>query len=402
MAENKPDIVKLFKDVEIFSEFEDDVLNEFAENMSEIYLKKGETLFNKGDKEHAMYIILDGSVEIHDNDYIFTTLNSKQFFGEYSLIDSAVRSASVTAVRDSHLLELKQESFNLSTNRRPELWKSVLISLTKRLRDYNVIEEKLTMRTIDIQKKNFEIAQEKENIANQKKELESINASKDKFFTIMGHDLKNPFKALIDITDRLTKNYSKLEDEDKLKYISQINRYSKSTYSLLNNLLLWARSQTGTLKINFKRANIRTTINNVVDFFEISSSQKLITLKSNVNDDLHGYFDVDMITTVLRNLVSNALKFTNENGKITIVALEVGDMIQVEVTDTGIGISPEEQISMFSIERQANLSDSSEREGKGLGMILIKEFVSKNGGDIWVESELNVGSTFKFTLPKAL
>lgn len=402
MTINNPEVVGLLKEVEIFSEFDNEILLEFSNNMNEVYLKKGDTLFNKGDKESAMYIILDGSVEVHDNDYIFTTLNSKQFFGEYSLIDSALRSASVTAVQDTHLLELKQESFENTTSKNPELWKNVLISLTKRLRDYNIVEEKLTMRTIDIQKKNYEIEQEKENIANQKKELEAINASKDKFFTILGHDLKNPFSTVIGITDLLLKDFEKLEEEEKLKYISQINRYSKNAYNLLDNLLLWARSQTGSLKINFKRANVKSIVDNVIDLFEIKSNQKSISLDSNINADLHGYFDIDMITTVMRNLVSNALKYTNDNGNVTISAYEVGDMIQIEVKDTGVGISEQEQNDLFSIDKQTNIIETADKEGIGLGMVLIKEFISKNGGDIWVESELNVGSTFKFNLPKAL
>lgn len=402
MATNTSEAVDLLKEVEIFSEFSNEILVDFANNMVEVYLKKGETLFNKGDKESAMYIILDGSVEVHDNDYIFTTLNSKQFFGEYSLIDSALRSASVTAVRDSHLLELKQETIEATTSKNPELWKSMLISLTKRLRDYNIVEEKLTMRTIDIQKKNYEIEQEKENIANKKKELEAINASKDKFFTILGHDLKNPFSTVIGITDLLLKDFGALEEEHKLKYIGQINRYSKNAYNLLDNLLLWARSQTGSLKINFKRANVKNIVDNVIELFEIKSSQKNISLETNIDSELHGYFDIDMITTVMRNLVSNALKYTNDNGNIKILATEAGDMIQIEVSDTGIGISEHDQSQLFSIDKQTNIIDTKENEGIGLGMVLIKEFISKNGGDIWVESELNVGTTFKFNLPKAL
>jgi len=402
MAVNKPNVVSLLKEVEIFSQFEQDVLTEFSNSMTEVFIKKGDVLFNKGDKENAMYIILDGSVQVHDNDYIFTTLNSKQFFGEYSLIDSAVRSATVTAVHDTNLLELKQKTFDLVTQKRPELWKNVLVSLIKRLRDYNVVEEKLTMRTIDIQRKKYEVEQEKENIANQKKELEAINATKDKFFTILGHDLKNPFTTVIGITDLLLKKYDQIEKDAAVDYIQQINRYSKNAFNLLDNLLLWARSQTGSLKVNFKRTNLKNIIDSVVELFAVNAKQNSITVTCTIDKDLHGYFDVDMTTIVIRNLVSNALKFTNENGKVSIKAFEVGDMIQVEVADTGIGISKQDQEKLFDIDKKTNIIDSTEKEGTGLGMVLIKEFISKNGGNIWVESELNAGTVFKFTLPKAL
>ena len=402
MTNNKINIVKLLKEVEIFSEFGNDTLKELSNGMKEITLKKGETLFNKGDKENAMYIILDGSVEIHDNDYIFTTLNSKQFFGEYSLIDSAVRSASVTAVHNTNLLELKQEEFEKVTLKQPELWKNILIPLIKRLRDYNIIEEKLTMRTIDTKKKKYEVEQEKKNIVNQKKELEAINATKDKFFTILGHDLKNLFNTVIGISDLLLKKIDQLEKEQIVNYINQINRYSKNTFNLLENLLQWARSQTGSLKINFKRTNVKKMIDSVVELYEINAQQKSISLTKNVNSELHGYFDIDMITTVIRNLVSNSLKYTNTNGKIDISAFEIDDMIQIEVTDTGIGISKEDLKNLFNISNKQKSANLFEKENTGLGMALIQEFVLKNGGEIWVESELNVGTKFKFILPKAL
>jgi len=402
MASEKSNIVSILKDVELFSEFNTEVLEEFAKNMTELSLMKGETLFNKGDQENAMYIILDGSIEVHDNDYIFTTLNSKQFFGEYSLIDSAVRSASVTAVRDTRLLELKQKIFEDATNERPGLWKNVLVSLIKRLRDYNIVEEKLTMRTIDIQKKKYEVEQEKESIINQKKELELINETKDRFLTIIGHDLKNPFSTLINITDLMQKRYDQLEKQEILNYIVQINKYSKNAFNLLENLLQWSRSQTGSLKINFSRTNLKKITDSVLDLFSLNAKQKSIVLESNIDSELHGYFDVDMATTVIRNLVSNALKFTNKNGSITINATEIGDMIEIEVVDTGIGISKEDQKNLFRIDKKTIVSDIPENEGTGLGMVLIKEFVMKNGGEIWVQSELNAGTSIKFTLPKAL
>ena len=401
MANDTQDIVKLLHEVEIFSEFDNSILSEFSENMNEVFLKKGEILFNKGEKDNALYIILNGAVEIHDNDYLFTTLNSKQFFGEYTLIDSSVRSASVTAAQDTQLLELKQKVFEKVLQKHPELWKSVLITLVKRLRDYNIIEEKLTMRTIEIRKKKYEIEQEKENIFNQKKELEAINSTKDKFFTIIGHDLKNPFSTVIGITDVLLKN-NKLDKEETLSYIGQINRYSRNAFNLLENLLQWAKSQTGSLKINFIRSNLKTIIDEVIELYEVNAEQKAITIYSDVDSDLHGYFDVQMITTVIRNLLSNSLKFTNENGKINIKAIEVNDMIQVEVTDTGIGISKEDQNILFRIDKKTGNTNEPKKERTGLGMILIKEFILKNGGEIWVESELNVGTVVKFTLPKAL
>ena len=399
MTDNTPNIIGLLREVEIFSGFDDEILKQFSENMNEVFLKKGEILFNKGEKENSMFIVLDGAVEIHDNDYIFTTLNSKQFFGEYTLIDSSVRSASVTAVQETKLLELKQEVFNRVTQESPEIWKSVLITLIKRLRDYNIVEEKLTMRTVEIRKKKYEVEQEKDNISNEKKELEAINSTKNKFFTIIGNDLKKPFSTVIKMTDTLLSKFNQFNEKQTIDYIEQINRYSKNAYNLLENLLQWSRSQTGSLKINFTRANLKAIVDNIIELYSVDAKQKTITLTSNVDSELHGYIDIETITTVIRNLVSNSLKYTNKNGIINIKTVEIDDMIQVEISDTGIGISKENQKNIFNINKETNNDNT---EISGLGMVLIKEFILKNGGKIWVESELNKGTTFKFTLPKAL
>lgn len=398
----KRNIISLLRDVEIFTGFEDSILEEFVDNMKEIHLKKGESLFKKGDKESAMFVIIDGSVQVHDNEYIFTTLNNKQFFGEYSLIDSAVRSATVTAVRDTKLLELQQETFENVTRLRPELWKSVLVALIKRLRDYNILEERLTLRTLEIQKKKFEVEKEKESIAAQKKELEAINTTKDKFFTIIAHDLKNPFNTVIGISDVLINKYDLYSKEKTIEYLEQINRYSKNAFNLLENLLQWARSQTGSLKINFKKANVLAVVDEVFELFNVSAKQKNIHFEKEVDPDLHGYFDIPMVTTVVRNLVANALRYTPEHGTIKIKTEEQNDMLTIQVKDSGVGIEPQKMESLFRIDVRQNDYETSELDGTGLGLIICKEFVMKNGGDIWVESKINQGTTFYFTLPKAL
>ncbi len=394
-------VIPLLKEVEIFSEFNNDILQRFAENMKEVFLQKDETLFQKGDKENALYIILDGSVQIHDGDYVFTILNNKQFFGEYSLIDSSVRSATVTAVRDSLLLELKQETFDSVTNANPKLWHSVLVALIKRLRDYNILEEKLTMRTIDIQKKKYEIEQEKENIEQQKKELEAINQTKDKFFTIIAHDLKNPFSTVISLADSLVKEIDTHSKEQIVLYADQINRFSKNAFSLLENLLQWSRSQNGSLKINFKRSNLNNIIIEVIELFTGIAQQKSITIENNIQKETYCYVDVDMLTTVIRNLISNALKYLYQNGKIELNMLEEGDMLKIEVKDYGTGMDKDALEEIFRIDKTPEES-TNEDDGSGLGLILCKEFVLKNGGEIWVNSNTDHGSSFTFTIPKAL
>ncbi len=402
MGDNNQNITSLLREVEIFSGFEENILKEFSQNMKEVFLKKDEALFHKGDNEHAMYVILDGSVQVHDNEYIFTTLNNKQVFGEYSLIDSSVRSATVTAVRDSNLLELKQEIFDKATKEKPEIWQSILISLIKRLRDYNILEEKLTLRTLKIQKKKYEIEKEKESINSQKKELESINATKDKFFTIIAHDLKTPFSTIRQVSESLKTNFNNLNEAEIKSSIDQINSFSKNAYSLLDKLLQWAQSQTGSMKINFKRSNLSNAVKEVTELYEGTALQKSLSFKVNVDTNIYGYFDIDMVTTVFRNLIANAIDYSKTNGNIYITAEESNDMIIIEVRDEGIGMEQNILDSLFKIEDRKEMDTASQNEDTGLSLIICKEFILKNGGEIWAESTKSRGTTLKFTLPKAL
>ncbi len=403
MENNYLNTVKLLKEIELFSNFDELILKEFAMQMEEVSFKKDEILFEKGDQECSLFIIIDGSVKVHNEGYTFTTLNNKQFFGEYSLVDSALRSASVTAVRDSVLLKLNQQSFNKVIEKRPELWKNVLMSLTKRLRDFNVLEEKLTLKTIEIQKKRMELVKEKEGLENQKKELEQTNAAKDKFFTIIAHDLKNPFSTIINITDLMLSDLYKFDADKSKTYVQQINRYSRNAFNLLENLLQWARSQTGHIKINFKRVVLENIFNEVTELMIGMAQHKNIDIKVTVESRLCAYADQDMLTAVVRNLLSNAVKFSPNDSEISIRAKETGDMVQIEVTDQGIGMDEEQLDNLFKIDsRNLMHSQNNELEGTGLGLVLCKEFVLKNGGDIWAKSMKEKGSTFAFTVPKAL
>lgn len=402
MAIANKNIIPLLKEIEIFTNFSDAAISELASKMVEVNLKKGDILFSKGDQEHAMYIIIDGSVQIHDNEYIFTTLNNKQFFGEYSLIDSSIRSASVTATRDSKLLELAQKSFSEITDNLPEIWQNILVSLIKRLRDYNILEEKLAQRTLQIQKSKYEVEQEKESIKQQKKDLESINSTKDKFFTIISHDLKVPFSTIVELSDKLKVNFDNLDPEDIRESVNKLNRFSKNAYNLLDKLLLWAQSQTGLMTINFKRNNLSDILNEVLELYQGAAQQKKITFIPKVNQNIFGYFDTDMITLVFRNIISNAIEHSKDKGTIYIDAMESKDMISIEVRDEGIGMNQQLLDSLFKIENRREMNPNEEHEGTGLGLIICKDFVLKNGGEIWAESNKNKGTTMKFSLPKAL
>jgi two-component system, sensor histidine kinase and response regulator len=230
-------------------------------------------------------------------------------------------------------------------------------------------------------------------------QLRELNATKDKFFSIIAHDLKNPFNTLMGFTELLRDNFDQFDQKQIKYYISILFETSRSSYTLLKNLLDWARSQTGRLNMNPESIELKQLIKNVIHLIELPATKQKITLENKVPDGVFVLGDVNTIDTVFRNLLSNALKFTSDGGSITIDCCTKADEIEICVADNGMGI-PEENISkLFRIDQNITTKGTDSESGTGLGLILCKEFVEKNNGKIWVESEVGKGSKFYFTLP---
>jgi len=387
--------IQVLKAVNIFRDSTDEILNELARSMEEVYIGKGEVVFHKGDLLHAMYIIMEGRVKVHDEEHIFTQFGSNQYFGEYSLIDSSVRSASVTTLEDTRLLRLDKTIFDHIVSENVEIAKAILKTLIKRLRSTNIIEEQLTQ-------KSYELKQEKEEIEKKRKELEELNATKDKFFSIIAHDLKNPFNTVIGLSELLLYRYDSYDEEKIKEFIGQINKFSSNAYNLLDNLLQWARSQTGRIKVNKSQINLCKLVDENFHLLQDKADEKSLELINKVDGSLISWADKNMINTVIRNLISNALKFTGENGYIKVTSEDSGEnMVKISVIDNGIGMDQEEIPKLFKITTNFSKEGTNSETGTGLGLILSHEFIEKNDGQIWVESEKGKGSAFNFTLPKA-
>ena len=379
--------VSLLKNVVLFSGANENILYDFALKCNELILEQGDTLFRKGDNQHALYVIIDGKVIIHNQGYEFATLGKNNFFGEYSLIDSSARSASVTALIKTHLLELNQDDFNEISENKPEVTKAMLKSLINRLRNYNDLQEKLSKNNLKIERQRFE--------------LQKANDTKDKFFSIIAHDLRNPFSTIINLSDLLSTNYDDFNDDRRKFFISQISEFSNKAFNLLDNLLQWSRSQTGRLKVNISKIDISELINDNIELTEATALNKDITLQSLVKPNTFVMTDENMTSTVVRNLITNAIKFTNKNGKITIKAKEKDKVIEISVSDNGVGIDKNNISKLFKIDSNPTSVGTSNETGTGLGLILCKEFMNSCKGEIWVESELNKGTTFTLSLPKS-
>ncbi|MCB8964987.1 MAG: cyclic nucleotide-binding domain-containing protein [Bacteroidales bacterium] len=385
--------VQILRSILLFKEVSEPVLEKMAQGLVVKKLLADDVLFSCGDSDYALYIVVAGKVKAHVGDHVFATFSSLQYFGEYSLLDSSVRSTTVTALEPTQLLRLDQQLFFNFLDSIPSLSRAMLKGLVWRLRDYNILEAELT-------RKNLEIRIQKEELEVQRKELESLNQTKDKFFAIIAHDLRNPFSTVLNLSELLAKEFDSFEPDKMQLFIEQIYKYSNNTFNLLENLLQWSLLQTGRTVLKAKQGNIADLINENIELLRGNALQKNINLRWSNPMACHAFYDQNMINTVIRNLITNAIKFTPPNGDIVVEVSDGTDSFTIAVCDNGVGISEDDQSNLFRIDTNPSTIGTSQEPGTGLGLILCKEFVEKNGGAIGLHSQLGKGSKFYFTVPK--
>lgn len=230
-------------------------------------------------------------------------------------------------------------------------------------------------------------------------ELRALNATKDKFFSIIAHDLKNPFNALLGFSTLLLDDYENFTDADRIDLIQTMSDASNNAYKLLQNLLEWSRSQTGSIQWEPDAIRLHEIVTNTIDLLSNGASVKEISINAIILPNIVVWADANMATTVIRNLISNALKYTPKGGEIRVYSKKSENEIEVTIEDNGVGINDADKEKLFRIDVNHSTSGTNNEQGTGLGLILCKEFVEKNGGKIWVESIEGKGSKFKFTLP---
>ncbi|MCF8219182.1 MAG: HAMP domain-containing histidine kinase [Bacteroidales bacterium] len=239
-----------------------------------------------------------------------------------------------------------------------------------------------------------------ENLEHSLQNLNETHTARDKFFSIIAHDLKNPFNALIGFSSLLNEEFDSLTDEENKEYIKQIYQSSESLFNLLRNLLAWTKSKTGELDYNPQEIDFNSTLNENIKIVKPEAQQKNIKIQPIIsNDPVFISGDKNMLNSIIRNLTANAIKFTNTGGTISVSTKRKEDFIECAISDNGIGISDDNIKNIFRKENKYRRQGTKNEDGTGLGLLLCKEFVEKHGGEIWVESEQNQGSTFYFTLP---
>ncbi|OFY83367.1 MAG: hypothetical protein A3F72_20435 [Bacteroidetes bacterium RIFCSPLOWO2_12_FULL_35_15] len=264
------------------------------------------------------------------------------------------------------------------------------------------MEVLISTAPIKIKKKEFVLVTI-EDVTQLKKQqllLKEINSTKDKFFSIIAHDLKNPFAALIGSAELMILNLKKenCDPEKVAKHASKIFEASVNGHRLLENLLEWSHAQIGSIVFNPKLTNINDIITESISALENCAQTKKIKLNLISPPDITVYADPNMISTVLRNLISNAIKFSHPGAEVTVSARKNVNHVELSIKDSGIGIPQTELNRLFKIDQKYSILGTNNETGTGLGLILCKEFVEKHSGKIWAQSECGKGSEFKFTL----
>jgi len=259
-------------------------------------------------------------------------------------------------------------------------------------RELRILEEKVMVRT-------HLIEEQKSEILNKNSKLNELNAAKDKFFSIIAHDLRNPFNAIIGLTDILLINLDELDTQKLQKTLENIKGSSQQAHELLENLLLWARSQTGTISYKPEQVDLKVQAEESIELVAVQAARKNISIIADFKTAGLISGDVNMMNTILRNLLTNALKFTPRNGEVRVGISRNNGFCILSIKDNGIGIPADRMKNLFSIDTAHKTKGTDQEPGTGLGLILCREFIEKHGGRLEVESEVGKGSEFRVIIP---
>jgi signal transduction histidine kinase len=262
-------------------------------------------------------------------------------------------------------------------------------------RDY---KQKTRMNDL-LTEKNDLITKQKEVLEELNNELDESNSTKDKFFSIIAHDLRNPISAFKQVTDLMSESFDEFDEEEQKEFINLMKKSSDSVYQLLENLLTWSRSQRGIIEYKPDEFDLSDLVKMILDLQYNQASRKNIELLNSMPESIKIVADSNMINTVIRNLVSNAIKFTNPGSKIEVGGSVIPEGIEIFVKDNGVGMDKKTADKLFRIDQTFTTEGTNQEAGTGLGLILCKEFIDKHNGNIRVESTPGKGSTFTITIP---
>jgi signal transduction histidine kinase len=298
--------------------------------------------------------------------------------------------------KENEILKRKQQINELKIEKnRNQLYYLIAISII-----LLIMAAVIYNRYLYKQKVNKRLEYTNSKLAESENNLKDLVATRDKFFSIIAHDLRNPLSSLTIVSEMLDENIGNISPEKLKYYLGSMSSATGGLLNLIENLLNWARTQTGTIKYNPEKVNLTNIVNQNISLLKLTADKKKISFQNNINTAVFVIADINLLTAVIRNLLSNAMKFTEESGSIFISVSETDKYYKISIRDTGIGMSKNDLKKLFRIDVDTQTIGESSEKGTGLGLILCNEFVKKNKGEIYAESKLNVGSTFSFTIKK--
>jgi signal transduction histidine kinase len=257
----------------------------------------------------------------------------------------------------------------------------------------------LSARNQIIQNQNQELQAINRKLMESEENLQALNVTKDKFFTIISHDLRGPLNSLTGLLQMLARYVDNFSKAELKEFANNMDRSVQNLLALLENLLQWSRTQRGTIDYRPEVIPLNDLVNEICEFLEVMAVSKQIALFSSIPNELHVYADKNMLSFILRNMLFNAIKFTHAGGKVEVSATQIGSQVEIAVSDTGIGIHENDIDKLFRIDTFHTTNGTANEVGTGLGLILCNEFVQQHGGTILVESKIHEGTTFRFTMP---
>ncbi len=268
----------------------------------------------------------------------------------------------------------------------------------ERITHYNTMLKGLNSSLLDQKEKVDEL---NERLKKSQQKLIDINKTKDQFFSIISHDLRSPFASIVSFSRIMKRDINNLSKDELQQLAAELDKSVLKINNLLDNLLQWSRSQTGKIKYQPQRFLLKNTVAENIKLFVANALDKKIELVDSVDVGIEVWADVNMCDTIIRNLLSNAIKYTDKGGRVAISSKLTDDMVEVTVSDTGVGILPEDQKNLFRADKLHSTFGTKDEKGSGLGLLLCKGFVEKQGGGIRLQSTPGEGSQFSFTLPLA-
>ncbi|GAB5465112.1 MAG: hypothetical protein Kapaf2KO_05480 [Candidatus Kapaibacteriales bacterium] len=268
-----------------------------------------------------------------------------------------------------------------------------LLKVTKKLTKLSDNSQRKLIKTQD------KLEEASEELKKNNKELSHLNATKDKFFSIISHDLRNPIASVLMMTELLTNHLEKLSQDELRNKLGKINNAVDALYALFENLHRWSLSQSGQMEFEPQRMSVLLIAKDIYSLLKAQAENKNIAIELDIDPESQVFADQNMLSTILRNLISNAIKFTEDGGRISVSSSEGINETTIRVVDTGTGIPEDKVKTLFEIGKKNHTKGTNRETGSGLGLVVCKEFIDKHSGTIKVESKINKGSEFTITLP---